>query len=57
MRRLVLGILLGIVFLTGAIAGDPMIHLISQVVTPIPQPVVRLYDSYNSTYSNYGTLT
>jgi hypothetical protein len=57
MRRLVLGILLGIVFLTGAIAGDPMIHLISQVVTPIPQPVVRLYDSYNSTYSNYGTST
>jgi len=53
MRRLVLGILLGIVFLTGAIAGDPMIHLISQVVTPIPQPVVRLYDSYNSTYFPY----
>lgn len=53
MRKLIFVIALVSVFLVGTFAGTPMVQFFSQVIMPIPQPVVRTYDMYNTTYFPY----
>ncbi|QKR00580.1 PQQ-binding-like beta-propeller repeat protein [Metallosphaera tengchongensis] len=53
MKKVILGIMVVSVFLLGAFLGSPVMQFFSQVITPIPQPIVRTYDMYNTTYFPY----
>ena len=53
MNRILVAIALVSVFLVGSFLGAPMIQFFSSVITPIPQPIVRTYDMYNTTYFPY----
>ncbi|MEL9970291.1 MAG: PQQ-binding-like beta-propeller repeat protein [Metallosphaera sp.] len=53
MKRIIFAIALISVFLIGSFLGPSITQIVSQVITPIPQPIVRTYDIYNTTYFPY----
>lgn len=52
-KQILLGGLIIGVFIAGAIFGSPLIYVISQVIPHEQQPIVTIYNMYNSTYFPY----
>ena len=40
-------------FFIGSLIGPSIVQMLSQIITPIPQTIIRAYDMYNSTYFPY----
>ena len=51
-KQIVIGGLIAL-FLVGMFLGTPIAQVISQDLAPTPQPIIRVYNMYNSTYFPY----
>lgn len=53
MKRIIFIIALISMFFIGSLIGPSIVQMLSQIITPIPQTIIRAYDMYNSTYFPY----
>ncbi|MEM3204258.1 MAG: PQQ-binding-like beta-propeller repeat protein [Saccharolobus sp.] len=53
MKRIIFIITLISMFFIGSLIGPSIVQMLSQIITPIPQTIIRAYDMYNSTYFSY----